>query len=145
MTKRRRSTTVVSDNESDWDDQVSEFDSDDASFSPKARKPAKRTKTQARTSTKTRGKDASDPSSSIIQDEFRHSRSVHTIQEPGALRTALLKWYITVHDKRGMPWRKPYDPNLGDEERAQRAYEVFTSIQIVRRCAFSVCRFGFPK
>lgn len=113
MTKRRRSTTVVSDNESD-------FDSGDASFSPKARKATKKR-------TKTRGKDALNPSSSlIIQDGFRHSRSVHIIQEPGALRAALLKWYETVHDKRGMPWRKPYDPNLGDEDRAQRAYEVST-------------------
>lgn len=40
------------------------------------------------------------------------------------VRNALLAWYKTVHDTRGMPWRRPYDPNLGPEERAQRAYEV---------------------
>jgi A/G-specific adenine glycosylase len=44
------------------------------------------------------------------------------------MRTALLKWFQTVHASRGMPWRKPYDPNLGIEDRAQRAYEVLDSI-----------------
>ena len=40
------------------------------------------------------------------------------------MRMALLGWYETVHTTRGMPWRKPYNPALGQAERAQRAYEV---------------------
>lgn len=53
-----------------------------------------------------------------------HSRSSHIIGSSGPIRLALLEWYKTVHDIRGMPWRKPYDPNKGPDERAQRAYEV---------------------
>lgn len=53
-----------------------------------------------------------------------HGSSTHTLQDPTRIRAALLKWYSGVHDTRGMPWRKPYDPSLGKEERAQRAYEV---------------------
>jgi A/G-specific adenine glycosylase len=53
-----------------------------------------------------------------------HSQSSHTIESSGPMRLALLEWYKTVHDIRGMPWRKPYDPNQGPDERARRAYEV---------------------
>ncbi len=53
-----------------------------------------------------------------------HPKSTHTILSPGSARTALLDWYKTVHDARGMPWRKPYNPTLDPNERAQRAYEV---------------------
>lgn len=57
-----------------------------------------------------------------------HSRSSHDIQSSSLVRLALLRWYAGVHASRGMPWRKPYDPSQGPEERAQRAYEVgFTS------------------
>jgi len=53
-----------------------------------------------------------------------HPISTHVIDSPGLIRAALLQWYTGVHASRGMPWRKPYDPSLGPEERAQRAYEV---------------------
>ncbi|KAG6865440.1 hypothetical protein C0991_002516 [Blastosporella zonata] len=56
-----------------------------------------------------------------------HSSSSHIIKSPGPLQDALLQWYKTVHATRGMPWRKPYDPHLGPEERGQRAYEVWVS------------------
>ncbi|KAI0284597.1 DNA glycosylase [Russula aff. rugulosa BPL654] len=36
------------------------------------------------------------------------------------MRPSLLEWYSGVHDVRGMPWRKPFDPSL-------RAYEVWIS------------------
>lgn len=76
--------------------------------------------------------DASDPLPSEPQtlcvNLSSHPKSAHTILAPGSARTSLLEWYKTVHDARGMPWRKPYDPTLGPNERAQRAYEVRLSI-----------------
>lgn len=30
----------------------------------------------------------------------------------------------SIREKRGMPWRKKYDPSLSFEEKGQRAYEV---------------------
>lgn len=59
-----------------------------------------------------------------LQNVLSHPRSSHNIQSPNDIRTALLRWYAVVHTSRGMPWRKPYDPSQGPEERAQRAYEV---------------------
>lgn len=53
-----------------------------------------------------------------------HSQSVHTLTNPEPLKHALLEWYKGVHAARGMPWRKPFDPNWDAEQRAQRAYEV---------------------
>ena len=53
-----------------------------------------------------------------------HSQSAHRLVEPEPLRNALLAWYEGVHAARGMPWRKPFDPNWDAEQRAQRAYEV---------------------
>ncbi|CAK5272682.1 unnamed protein product [Mycena citricolor] len=59
-----------------------------------------------------------------------HPKSLHVIAKDANLRstrTALLQWYSAVHASRNMPWRKPYDPTLRTEERAQRAYEVWIS------------------
>ncbi|KXN89142.1 A/G-specific adenine DNA glycosylase [Leucoagaricus sp. SymC.cos] len=56
-----------------------------------------------------------------------HSKSRHSIQTPEPLRSALLGWFTTVRDARGMPWRKPFDFSQGPEERSQRAYEVWVS------------------
>lgn len=53
-----------------------------------------------------------------------HPGSTHVIRNPAPLRSSLLKWYNGVHDSRDMPWRKPYDPSLGPDDRGQRAYEV---------------------
>lgn len=53
-----------------------------------------------------------------------HPKSRHTIASPNEQISALLKWYSKVHETRCMPWRKPYDPSLNPEERAQRAYEA---------------------
>lgn len=76
--------------------------------------------------------DVSDGSKSGIMSEDvslsrSHTITVHTITEVEPLREALLDWYAGVHETRGMPWRKPYDPSLNDDERAQRAYEVWIS------------------
>ncbi|KAK0466268.1 DNA glycosylase, partial [Desarmillaria tabescens] len=56
-----------------------------------------------------------------------HSKSQHVISNADDTCDALLLWYSGVHATRGMPWRKEYNPNLGREERAQRAYEVLVS------------------
>ncbi|KAJ3986181.1 DNA glycosylase [Lentinula detonsa] len=56
-----------------------------------------------------------------------HPKSIHILSSPSPIRQALLSWYATVETNRGMPWRKPYNPNLGSKERAQRAYEVWVS------------------
>ena len=53
-----------------------------------------------------------------------HAASMHVVTDPEPVREALLEWYGKVHESRGMPWRKPYNPDLSAEERAQRAYEV---------------------
>ncbi|KZT70461.1 DNA glycosylase [Daedalea quercina L-15889] len=56
-----------------------------------------------------------------------HGAAMHVVAEPEPIRVALLQWYEQVHESRGMPWRKPYSPDLTVEERAQRAYEVWIS------------------
>ncbi|KAH8998009.1 DNA glycosylase [Lactarius akahatsu] len=56
-----------------------------------------------------------------------HSLSQHSISSPGLMRPPLLEWYSRVHATRGMPWRKPFDPSLDADARAQRAYEVWIS------------------
>lgn len=56
-----------------------------------------------------------------------HPAASHVIAEPSPLREALLEWYEGVHAARGMPWRKPYDPSMNNDQRAQRAYEVWVS------------------
>lgn len=53
-----------------------------------------------------------------------HSPSRHLISSPEPMRASLLGWYAGVHEVRGMPWRKPFDPSLDADARAQRAYEV---------------------
>ena len=53
-----------------------------------------------------------------------HSSSRHSISSPRPMRASLLDWYAGVHDVRGMPWRRPFDPSLDADARAQRAYEV---------------------
>ncbi|KAI9508095.1 DNA glycosylase [Russula earlei] len=56
-----------------------------------------------------------------------HPPSRHSISSPALMRPALLEWYAGVHEARGMPWRKPFDPSLDADARAQRAYEVWIS------------------
>lgn len=54
----------------------------------------------------------------------RHATSLHTITNPKPLQSALLAWYDTVHEQRGMPWRKPFVSTSDRKVRSQRAYEV---------------------
>ncbi|KDR72590.1 hypothetical protein GALMADRAFT_252735 [Galerina marginata CBS 339.88] len=132
MAKRRRSRSFDSENWSYKEQASSSGDSEieDASFGLKS----KPSTSHKRTLTVKRKKPKADASTSHISDVQEgyvdvphHPKSAHSISSPAVLRTALLKWYKTVHDIRGMPWRRPYDPNLGPDERAQRAYEVWIS------------------
>jgi A/G-specific adenine glycosylase len=120
MPKRSLSTFVDSDSES-YDTEVVDSYSDDASkkkiSSSKPRSKKRIRKVHASSSSVTH---------EISIDNPPHSRSSHIIESPGPIRLALLEWYKTVHDIRGMPWRKSYDPTQGPDERAQRAYEVVT-------------------
>ena len=69
-----------------------------------------------------------------VEDEegraLPHGLSTHKVTQAIAIREALLAWYDTVHEVRGMPWRKPFDYSWGEEERAQRAYEVWMSASL---------------
>ncbi|RSH82220.1 hypothetical protein EHS25_005930 [Saitozyma podzolica] len=56
-----------------------------------------------------------------------HSRAYHAVDQVAELQGALLDWFEDVREKRGMPWRKRYDPSLSMEEKGQRAYEIWVS------------------
>jgi hypothetical protein len=61
--------------------------------------------------------------------QYPHSRKSHIIKSNNAkqIQNALTAWFLDgVHDARGMPWRKRWDPALSAEAKAQRAYEVST-------------------
>jgi A/G-specific adenine glycosylase len=111
-------TFVDSDSESSYDAEVVDSYSDGAS--------KKKTSLKSRSKKRIRKVHASSSSVTheISIDSPPHSRSSHIIESSGPIRLALLEWYKTVHDIRGMPWRKSYDPTQGPDERAQRAYEV---------------------
>ncbi len=70
------------------------------------------------------------PSSAEYSND--HSKSQHVISNADEICDALLRWYSHAHATRGMPWRKEYNPKLGPEERAQRAYEVSFSTCFLR-------------
>ena len=118
MPKRNLSTLVDSDSESSYDAEVVDSYSDGAS--------KKKTSSNLRSNKRIRKVHASSSSVTheISIDSPPHSRSSHIIESSGPIRLALLEWYKTVHDIRGMPWRKSYDPTQRPDERAQRAYEV---------------------
>ncbi|TFK41618.1 hypothetical protein BDQ12DRAFT_710665 [Crucibulum laeve] len=127
MAKRRRVASAADDAWSEAEASASEYHSSggsDLSFSAKPKKKHARKKP----------KHISDGHSAMVHQEklpmtdlVQHPRSIHTINSGHSIRTALLQWYSTVHETRGMPWRKPYDASQGPEERAQRAYEVWVS------------------
>jgi adenine-specific DNA glycosylase len=56
-----------------------------------------------------------------------HSSAYHSTADVAKLQTDLLTWFEEVREKRGMPWRKRYDPELTMEEKGQRAYEIWVS------------------
>ena len=129
------------------DHQVSE-DDDGSVYEGSARKPAKKSRSAVKKG-KTRrvGGDAtSEPESDGYTGEVRrHALSRHTITSVESICAALLDWYAGVHESRGMPWRKPYDPSLGRDERSQRAYEVRTVLIVHAPLSHVVRRCGCPR
>ena len=124
MAKRSRPTK---DESSDYEDGGA-TDSD-ASFTPATKSSrGKRATTRTKPIKKRRTAPLMDDEMAEMARDLdstaRHPTSTHVITDPVPLRKALLAWYATVHEARGMPWRKPFDPSFGPEERAQRAYEV---------------------
>lgn len=63
-----------------------------------------------------------------------HAQTLHTILSPAVMRDALTVWFDGVRNDRGMPWRKPYNPDLDADQRAQRAYEVLVFPSYVLLC-----------
>lgn len=108
MAKRRRA------------ESLSEAEGSDISYDEPPKKKGKVSK-------KVKGKTAPASEELVYSESIPHGKSLHNITEPETICNDLLSWYSAVHTTRGMPWRKPYDPNLAKEARAQRAYEVWVS------------------
>lgn len=117
MAKRTR---VDDDEESDYE---GEYQSDVSFTLPSKRRRAKST-TARKQQPKKKAKALAGAAVELAGDTEKHPVSKHVISNAAPLHSALLEWYGGVHEARGMPWRKPYDPTFGPEERAQRAYEV---------------------
>lgn len=141
MAKRTRKQDNSSDDE--FDDFSAESD---ASFAPDTSK--KRTRQSKATQSKKRRVTTQVRRTLVSEDVQRmtitdnngelasaslHTVSSHVIGEPEPLREALLVWYAGVHEARGMPWRKPYDSSFTREQRAQRAYEVCSTMILADR------------
>lgn len=108
-----------------------ESDDDYESSVSEEYKPTKKRRSSAKTTrpAKKKAKHASPPAddAKVIEADARaslHPSSRHVIQQVKPMRDALMVWYAGVHATRGMPWRKPFDPSWGKEQKAQRAYEV---------------------
>lgn len=56
-----------------------------------------------------------------------HDSKYHHVGDIAKLQPNLLDWFESVREKRGMPWRKRYDPSLSMDEKGQRAYEIWVS------------------
>ncbi|KAL7421720.1 hypothetical protein Q5752_003491 [Cryptotrichosporon argae] len=56
-----------------------------------------------------------------------HGSTYHAVETLAKLQNELLAWFEGVRERRGMPWRKRYDPSLSMEEKGQRAYEIWVS------------------
>ncbi|KAH9983154.1 DNA glycosylase [Russula compacta] len=117
MTKRKKD-----------DDYYASEDSDSASeFEPTSAKRVSRRKRRSTAATRKSSTSERAEASALETYSTPHSPSRHLISSPGPMRPSLLKWYYGVHEVRGMPWRKPFDPSLDADARAQRAYEVWIS------------------
>ncbi|KAH8116805.1 DNA glycosylase [Phellopilus nigrolimitatus] len=104
-------STTDSDADSDFKEEI------------KSRRPPKRKRTK-----KERSDDEYDHDREVEREKTTsHPVTLHVIKDPIPIRISLLDWYSGVHENRGMPWRKPFDPTLDAESRSQRAYEVWIS------------------
>lgn len=114
--------------------------SDYAPEPPRSNKPAKRprlsgptrqsskaiksTSSVPRTTNKTEPADIEETGSFISRP---HGSAYHSVDSIAERQQDLLDWFDNVREKRGMPWRKPYDSSLTMEEKGQRAYEIWVS------------------
>src|SRR5258708_25399286 len=114
MTKRKKNINSSEDSTS-----ASEFEITPVSISA-----APRRKRRSTTAHKASTDEPAEESASDIYYVTPHPRSQHLIPSPDLMRSSLLRWYSGVHEVRGMPWRKQFDPSLDADARAQRAYEV---------------------
>jgi A/G-specific adenine glycosylase len=92
--------------------------SDDDTYEPSRKPTARKKKREPQASSEISSV------SGLRSSSSSHSKSLHVIASVNPLRACLLDWYSQVHERRGMPWRKSYDPSLDADGRAQRAYEV---------------------
>jgi A/G-specific adenine glycosylase len=113
--KRKRVQCLASELGEDYGE-----DSDSSYNETSCPKVAKKTRKTRQPTHRTR----KDDSSTVVNSISGHSVSMHVITDVEPMRVALLEWYDRVHDARKMPWRKKFDPSLGIDGRAQRAYEV---------------------
>ncbi|WVR07224.1 A/G-specific adenine glycosylase [Kwoniella sp. DSM 27419] len=65
--------------------------------------------------------------SDVLAVNRTHGEGYHDVGAIAEAQEGLLAWFEDVREKRGMPWRKPYDPSMSMEEKGQRAYEIWVS------------------
>ncbi|KAJ6631123.1 DNA glycosylase [Mycena sp. CBHHK59/15] len=104
-------------------------DSDDQSCASSSSLPPRKITSRRRPQKKKIKRDLDVPNDVTVAHLSLHAKSTHVIQygDVASIRSSLLQWYAKVHTSRNMPWRKQYNPALGPDERAQRAYEVWIS------------------
>lgn len=139
MRKRPRAS------DTDTDNDASEFlETSDGSYceAPKTRSK----KIFKATSKRVRGVATPPIAGSSASTHATHPTFWHVVVRIDPIRKSLLDWYWQIHEVRGMPWRKTFDPSLDKDGRAQRAYEVrsldATCLSVPDS---SVCRFGYRR
>ena len=134
MTKRKKKDIDYS--------SASDFEPTPARKSVLSRR--KRRSTTAQKGPASTATDGRAEASALDSYDTPHPRSRHLIAFPDLMRPSLLEWYSGAHEARGMPWRKPFDPSLDADARAQRAYEVRrqTSIKSLLHHSYLVCAEG---
>jgi A/G-specific adenine glycosylase len=137
---KRSAVTYPSSDDNGADDDFTYISDDSEAYEP-APKKAKRSGKGALSTTKATGsvrktkpKLLSNGDKDLVSVKHGptapHSHTRHVIDAgtaEGAAK-ALLEWYAGVHESRGMPWRKPFNPEWTNAERGQRAYEVYASV-----------------
>jgi A/G-specific adenine glycosylase len=86
-----------------------------------------RTTAQAKKKAASKGDDEIDIEDVGTSISRPHTSSYHHTRDIAKLQSDLLEWFESVREKRGMPWRKRYDPSLTMAEKGQRAYEIWVS------------------
>ncbi|KAH9941170.1 DNA glycosylase [Epithele typhae] len=129
MARKRKAAVVDSDSDFDasYEPRGTRDDASSGGEDEDDWRPSRSTKGAARTLKKKGKGGKSGDASNAQRFACTHPASLHVLDRPVALREALLDWYEGVHAMRGMPWRKPFNPQWDGEQKAQRAYEVWVS------------------